>query len=110
MGQRFSANFDLKFALQRGEKGGNANFKIKHTEPLNQEITPPLYSTETGILMSNSNLYKPRVLHVKRDIEDRIWTPDTFFRNSVDVKLHDLPNPNRYARIAPDGGVTLSER
>ena len=27
-----------------GEKGGNANFKTKHTEPLNAEITPPLYS------------------------------------------------------------------
>ena len=24
-----------------GEKRGNANFKIKHTEPLTQEITPP---------------------------------------------------------------------
>ena len=33
----------LKFALQRGEKGGNANFKTKHTEPLTQEIPSALY-------------------------------------------------------------------
>ena len=45
-----------------------------------------------------------------RDIEDRIWTPDTFFRNSVDVKAHDLPTPNAYARVEPDGSVTLSNR
>ena len=46
----------------------------------------------------------------QRDIEDRIWTPDTFFRNSVDVKVHDLPSPNAYARVEPDGSVTLSRR
>ena len=45
-----------------------------------------------------------------RDIEDLIWTPDTFFRNSVDVKAHDLPTPNAYARVAPNGEVTLSNR
>ena len=45
-----------------------------------------------------------------RDIEDRIWTPDTFFRNSVDVKAHDLPTPNAYARVEPNGRVTLSNR
>ena len=45
-----------------------------------------------------------------RDIEDLIWTPDTFFRNSVDVKAHGLPTPNAYARVEPDGTVTLSQR
>jgi len=47
LGQWFSACFVLKFALQRrdrGKKGGSENFKIKHTEPLTQEITPPLYT------------------------------------------------------------------
>ena len=38
--QRFTASF-LKFALLREvegeEKGGNANLKTKHTEPLTQE-------------------------------------------------------------------------
>ena len=28
-----------------GEKGGDANFKIKHTEPLTQGLIPPLYSS-----------------------------------------------------------------
>ena len=46
----------------------------------------------------------------QRDIEERIWTPDTFFRNSVDVKAHNLPSPNAYARVEPDGKVTLSNR
>ena len=49
-------------------------------------------------------------LNIHRDIDDRIWTPDTFFRNSVDVKAHDLPSPNAYARVEPDGTVTLSNR
>ena len=40
LGQRVSFCFVLKFAPQRweGEKGGSADFKIKHTEPLIQEI------------------------------------------------------------------------
>ena len=45
-----------------------------------------------------------------RNIEDRIWTPDTFFRNSVDVKAHNVPSPNAYARVEPDGSVTHSNR
>ena len=46
MGQRFSACFVLKLAPQRGEgeeREGVQNFKPKHTEPLTQEIPPPLY-------------------------------------------------------------------
>ena len=35
--QRFSAWFVLKFAPQRGEKRGSANFKTKHTE-VNQSL------------------------------------------------------------------------
>ena len=31
-----------------GVKGGNANFKTKHTEPLTQEITSPLYNCPVG--------------------------------------------------------------
>ena len=43
LGQKFRACFVLKSAFQkaegtRGEKGGSANFKTKHTEPLAQEI------------------------------------------------------------------------
>ena len=30
-----------------GEKGGSENFKAKHTEPLTQEITRPLYNIST---------------------------------------------------------------
>ena len=56
------------------------------------------------------NSTSERIITIQRDIEDRIWTPDTFFRDSVDVKTHDLPSPNAYARIEPDGSVTLSKR
>ena len=28
----------------------------------------------------------------------------------MDVKAHDLPSPNAYARIEPNGSVTLSRR
>ena len=43
LGQRFSVCFVFKFT-QQGEKRGSANFKTKHTEPLTQEITAPLYT------------------------------------------------------------------
>ena len=45
LGERFSACFVLKFALQRGReiKGGNIYFKTKHSEPLTQEIPSVLY-------------------------------------------------------------------
>ena len=33
------------------EKGGSANFKMKHTEPLTQEITPPLYTLSNCLIM-----------------------------------------------------------
>ena len=31
-----------------GEKGGSANFKTKHPEPLTQEVPPALYYTPEG--------------------------------------------------------------
>ena len=44
LGERFSACFVLKFALQReGEKGDNVNLKTKHTKPLTQETIPKVW-------------------------------------------------------------------
>ena len=36
----------LFWILHSREKGGSANFKIKHTEPLTQEIPPALYNAQ----------------------------------------------------------------
>lgn len=39
-----------------------------------------------------------------------IWTPDTFFRNSVEEEFMGSMQPNQYARIYPSGKVLLSRR
>jgi len=40
----------------------------------------------------------------------KIWTPDTFFRNSIDSHVSGAITPNSYARIYPDGYVKVSRR
>ena len=41
---------------------------------------------------------------------DSIWIPDTFFRNSLEELSHDLPTPNEYLRVFPNGDVLHSQR
>lgn len=41
---------------------------------------------------------------------DKIWTPDTFFQNAIDVKDYELMEPNEMVRIYPDGNVMYSKR
>ena len=55
LGQRFIACVVLKFAHQRGEKGGNAIFKTKHIEPFTQEIPRLLY--KVGRFISHNNMF-----------------------------------------------------
>lgn len=39
-----------------------------------------------------------------------LWTPDTFFRNSVDEKAMGVTRLDNYARIYPNGDVQTSQR
>lgn len=39
-----------------------------------------------------------------------LWSPDTFFRNSVSEEKMGAINENSYARIYPDGDVLISRR
>ena len=41
---------------------------------------------------------------------DKIWVPDTFFRNLIDGQIHLITTPNRLIRIFPDGKVLFSQR
>jgi len=41
---------------------------------------------------------------------DRIWVPDSFFRNAKEGKRSDITVPNRLIRIYPDGKVLYSQR
>ena len=65
--QRFSACFVLKIAPQRGEgeKGGSANSKTKHTEPLTSKISSPLYITA----WRDHNTYR---------VSEQVWDLDFF--------------------------------
>jgi len=40
----------------------------------------------------------------------KIWTPDTFVRNSTESHVAGAIQPNVYARIYPDGKVKVSRR
>ena len=52
-----------------GEKGGDANFKTKHTEPLTQEITLPLY-----VCCANGANHKLSAPPAKTDFRTRVRT------------------------------------
>ena len=41
---------------------------------------------------------------------DQLWTPDTFFVNSVEEEVIGGIKPNCYARVNPDGRVQVSRR
>ena len=41
---------------------------------------------------------------------DKVWMPDTFFRNEKDAKFHDIIQPNLYVRVFPDGDILYSIR
>jgi len=40
----------------------------------------------------------------------KIWTPDTFIRNSIESKVAGAIKPNAYARLYPDGKIKVSRR
>jgi len=41
---------------------------------------------------------------------DRIWVPDSFFRNAKEGKRSDITVPNRLVRMHRDGKVLYSQR
>ena len=36
---------------------------------------------------------------------DKVWMPDTFFRNEKIGRFHKILQPNLYVRVFPDGDV-----
>jgi len=44
------------------------------------------------------------------DYVDKIWTPDTFFVNSKQMQVHNLPSKNSFLRIMHTGEILLSSR
>ncbi|CAG7821281.1 unnamed protein product, partial [Allacma fusca] len=46
---------------------------------------------------------------VARDL-NKIWRPDTFVSNSKQENLHGFKKPNAFARIFPNGDVSMGER
>lgn len=41
---------------------------------------------------------------------EKIWVPDTFFVNERKAIFHQIPSPNEFIRIMPDGNVLRSVR
>ncbi|KAI0988028.1 hypothetical protein GJ496_005045 [Pomphorhynchus laevis] len=57
---------------------------------------------------TNHAVDSPIVLHY--DLIDRIWMPDSYFRNAKEGKRSDITVPNRLTRIYKDGQVLYSQR
>ncbi len=53
---------------------------------------------------------EPYVTLTSRDAWERLWIADTFFRNSITEKTFDLPSPNQYAKVSPNGDILTSQR
>jgi hypothetical protein len=41
---------------------------------------------------------------------EKLWRPDTFFRNDIETKEHNQPTPNQYVRVFNNGEVLSSQR
>ena len=41
---------------------------------------------------------------------DKVWMPDTFFRNEKDANFHEIIQPNLYVRVFPNGDVLYNIR
>ncbi|CAG2106154.1 unnamed protein product [Medioppia subpectinata] len=45
-----------------------------------------------------------------QSLVDRVWIPDTFFVNSIDVDIFKYPIRNSFIKVKPNGDVLYSER
>uniref|UniRef100_A0A3B3R8P2 Gamma-aminobutyric acid type A receptor subunit alpha6a n=1 Tax=Paramormyrops kingsleyae TaxID=1676925 RepID=A0A3B3R8P2_9TELE len=50
------------------------------------------------------------VLHLNNLMVNRIWTPDTFFRNGKKCRTHSMTSPNKMFRIMKNGTVLYTMR
>lgn len=62
------------------------------------------------LMYSNSSWKDVADITLHYDLVSKVWTPDAFFRNLKDGKLHMITVPNRMLRIHPDGKVLFSQR
>ncbi len=53
---------------------------------------------------------KSPIITLHYSLIDRIWVPDSFFRNAKEGKRSDITVPNRLIRIHRDGKVLYSQR
>lgn len=50
------------------------------------------------------------ILRLNNRMVDKIWTPDTFFRNSKKSLVHNMTTPNKLFRIMQNGTVFYTMR
>lgn len=50
------------------------------------------------------------ILRLNNRMVDKIWTPDTFFRNSKKSISHNMTSPNKLFRIMKNGTVLYTMR
>jgi len=61
-------------------------------------------------LQYNATEYGIKEFVTLTDGADMFWTPDTFFRNAMEVHVHKGLGNNQYVRVYPDGRILYSAR
>merc|ERR1712032_1090778 len=65
---------------------------------------------EMGLQITFRQKWLDPRLHYTLPTDQKIWKPDTFFRNEVSGKRHSVLVDNSYIRLFPDGHVLTSVR
>uniref|UniRef100_A0A665W543 Gamma-aminobutyric acid (GABA) A receptor, alpha 6a n=1 Tax=Echeneis naucrates TaxID=173247 RepID=A0A665W543_ECHNA len=99
--------------------GSGGNSKVKRCL-INEDKVPPI----TGVLEYTMDMFfrqmwvderlkfegPTEILRLNNLMVDKIWTPDTFFRNSKKSISHNMTTPNKLFRIMKNGTVLYTMR
>lgn len=78
--------------------------------PVTQEFTMDMFFRQMWVderLVFNGPI---EILRLNNRMVDKIWTPDTFFRNSKKSLVHNMTTPNKLFRIMQNGTVFYTMR
>lgn len=77
---------------------------------VNMEYTFNCYFRQTWKDKRLAYEHGPLLLVVSIKMLERLWKPDTHFRNSYSANVHKVPHVNKFFRIYSDGTVLYSMR
>lgn len=98
--------------------GGNTSTEVKITlhildycfDAQKKELNTDMYFRQSWNDPRLVNTDDPEEVVGGRLLVERIWTPDTFFPTSSDVKVVKYPSPNVFVKVYPNGTILYSIR